>query len=97
MKQNIERQAEHSSNTIVVRCTLAEMIENDILDGGIGQPHTTDGFSLGTRGKARFYMYDPTPNGYYKIYQQDPKTFQILGVRYVNANKTIVTVWGRPV
>lgn len=79
---------------IIIQCTLAEMIEKDILDGGLGQTNLTDGFTIGKRGKARFYMFDPTPNGFYKIYQQDPETFDILGVRYVDANKTIVTVWG---
>lgn len=82
---------------LVVRCTLAEMIENDVLDSGIGGKNTTDGFTLGTRGRAKFYMYDPTPNGYYKIYEQDPETFELLGVRYVDANKTIVSVWGHSV
>lgn len=84
-----------NNQPIVVQCTLAEMIDNDILDHGLNRECKTDGFSLGKRGKARFYMFDPTPNGFYKIYEQDPKTFELLGVRYVDANKTNVTVWGR--
>jgi hypothetical protein len=83
------------SRRLVVRCTLAEMIENDVLDHGIGGKNTTDGFTIGSRGKAKFYMYDPTPNGYYKIYEQGERG-EIVGVRYVDADKTIVSVWGRP-
>ena len=85
--------ARGENKPVVVRCTLAEMIENDYLDISIGSPTTTDGFTIGKKGKAKFYMYDPTPNGYYKIYQQNERG-DIVGIRYVDANKTMVTVWG---
>jgi uncharacterized protein YcbX len=68
------------------------MIDQDILDHSIQGKGKTDGFSIGKRGKAMFWMYDPTPNGYYKLYQQNEEG-EILGVRYVDADKTIVTVW----
>ena len=73
-------------------CSLAEMIDEDVLDHGIQGKFQTDGFSIGKKGKARFYMFDPTPNGYYKIYQQNERG-DIVGVRYVDATKTMVTVW----
>lgn len=79
-------------DSVFIRCTLDEMIDKDILDHSIGGKHETDGFSIGKRGKARFWMWDPMPNGFYKLYQQDERG-NIVGVRYVDATKTIVTVW----
>lgn len=69
-------------------CTLLEMIDEDYLDHGLGRADTTDGFTLGKRGKAKFYMYDPTSNGYYKIYQQN-ENFEIVAVRYVLASQMV--------
>lgn len=81
--------------TIFARCTLAEMIDMDLLENPTGKPVTIYGFTIGKKGKAQFYMYDPTPNGYYKIYQQNERG-DIIGIRYVDATKTIVTVWAIP-
>src|SRR5687768_178475 len=79
-------------------CTLAEMIERKILDH-IDDPHgevitngKTDGFSLGTNGYWVFYHWDFTPNGKCKLYEQDAAG-NVIGKRYVDANKQIVTVW----
>lgn len=72
--------------------TLEEMIDRDIIDCGIGQPNLTDGFSLGKRGKAKFWMWDPTPNGFYKLYEQDERG-DIVSLRYVDARKQQVRVF----
>lgn len=80
---------------IMAYCTITEMIERDLIDHSIGGKNLTNGFSIGKRGKVMFWMWDPTPNGYYKLYQQDPETFEVIGIRYVDANKTMVTVWKR--
>lgn len=77
---------------VYIRCTFNEMVENDILDHGIGGRQLTDGFSIGKKGKATFYMYDPTPNGFYKIYEQN-EAGDIVSIRYIDGCKTIVTVW----
>ena len=71
--------------------TLAEMIDQDILDHGIGREGLTDGFTLGKKGRRRFYMWDPTPNGYYKLYVEE--NHGVIGARYVDASKTMVQVW----
>ena len=73
-----------------IYCSFEEMIENDYLANHLGDKDTTDGFTIGKNGKAKFYMYDPTTNGYYKIYQQDSKG-HIVGIRYITAN-IMVTV-----
>lgn len=41
------------NDRVVTRCTLAEMIENEVLDSGIGKGNTTDGFTLGKRGEVK--------------------------------------------
>lgn len=75
--------------------TLEEMIDKDILDHAIMIPseyQETDGFSIGKRGRARFWMWTPTQNGFYKLYQQNERG-DIIGIRYVDATKTTVIVW----
>lgn len=73
--------------------TLEDMIDQDILDHCSGTPET-DGFSLGEKGTAKFWMWDPTQNGYYKLYQQNEQG-EIVGIRYVDARLTKVRVWKR--
>jgi hypothetical protein len=83
-----------TKKTALIYCTLSEMIDNDILDHGIGGANTTDGFSLGKQGRSVFHMWDFTKNGYCVLYITN-KRGQITGRRYVDATKTMVTVWKR--
>lgn len=73
-----------------ITCTLSEMIEQDLLNGGICEPQYYKGFTV-RNGKQLFWYVKPTPNGYYAIY---PKLEggRLGYPRYVDANKTIVTV-----
>ena len=76
----------------IVRCTLAEMIDRDILWTSLCDPQEYKGFTIGERGKVMFWYFCPTPNGYYKIYPQD-ENGNLGYPRYVDANKTNVVCW----
>jgi len=79
---------------VFMRCTFDEMVSNNILDHVIGGANKTNGFSIGKRGKAKFWMFDPTPNGFYRLYQQN-ESGEIISIRYIDGSKTIVTIWER--
>lgn len=83
----------HSKSNIT--CTLAEMIDKDLLDCAIDEPTPYSGFIIGKRGKRLFWHYDPTPNGFYKIYPHY-ENGTIGRPIYVDATKTIITLINNP-